>query len=143
MSDYTATSAPDASVEERNAINGFLNAHNLHVTGRDDYRPINLVLRDQEGRVVGGLLGATYWDWLYVDTLALSDAARNQGWGSRLLAMAEQEALARGCHHVYLDTFSFQALPFYQKQGYQVFGTLNRFPGDQKRYFLQKELRSL
>ena len=69
-----------------------------------------------------------------------SGSARGQGVGSQLLAMAEQEAVARGCHSAYLDTFSFQALPFYQKQGYEVFGTLDNYPGEHKRYFLRKQL---
>lgn len=142
MSGDTAILATDVSIEDRSAIEGFLTAHNLRMTAREDYLPLQVVLRDAEGRVVGGLLGATYWDWLYVDTLALSEAAQGQGWGTRLLELAEKEALSRGCHHAYLDTFSFQALPFYEKQGYTVFGTLDHFPGDQKRFFLQKELRT-
>ena len=84
---------------------------------------------------MGGLWGETYWGWLYVDVLAIHEKARNQGWGTRLMAMAEEEALRRGCHHAHLDTFDFQALPFYQKLGYTVFGTLDQFPGEHKRYF--------
>jgi GNAT superfamily N-acetyltransferase len=61
-----------------------------------------------------------------------------QRWGTQLLATAEREAAARGCHSAYLDKFDFQVLPFYQKQGYVLFGTLDGFAGDHKRFFLQK-----
>ena len=90
--------------------------------------------------MVGGLRGNTGWEWLYVDTLAVAEHLRGQDWGTRLLAAAEQEAVRRGCHSAYLDTFDFQALPFYQKQGYAIFGTLAHFPGEHTRYFLQKAL---
>jgi GNAT superfamily N-acetyltransferase len=89
---------------------------------------------------VGGLRGDTHWGWLFVGKMAIRAEGRNQGYGTRLLALAEQEARARGCHHAYVDTLSFQALPFYQKQGYTVFGTLDCCPGEHKQYYLQKEL---
>ena len=57
-----------------------------------------------------------------------------------MLEQAEVEAVNRGCKFAYLDTFSFQALPFYEKQGYAVFGVLEDYPEGKKRYFLQKRL---
>jgi hypothetical protein len=41
---------------------------------------------------------------------------------------------------VHLDTMSFQALPFYQKQGYTVFGILEDLPEGHRRYYLRKDL---
>jgi len=35
-----------------------------------------------------------------------------------------------------LDTYSFQALEFYERLGYAVFGTLDNYPPGQKRIFL-------
>ncbi len=55
-----------------------------------------------------------------------------------MLRAAEQEAVKRSCLHAHLDTFDFQALPFYQKQGYEIFGQLEDYPVGHKRYFLQK-----
>jgi GNAT superfamily N-acetyltransferase len=105
-----------------------------------DLRQLTVLLRDAEGKVVGGLRGETNWGWLFVRKMAIRKEARHQGWGRQLLALSEQEARGRGCHHAYVDTLSFQALPFYQKQGYTVFGTLDQYPGENKQYFLQKEL---
>src|SRR6266851_4251369 len=65
---------------------------------RSDYRPLTLLLKDTEGQVVGGLLGKTEWGWLHVGTLAIREEYRNQGYGSKLLALAEQVAVERGCH---------------------------------------------
>jgi GNAT superfamily N-acetyltransferase len=143
MNDYTLSIEDNPTHEETSAVEAALHEYNRrHVPG-SDWKRLTVLLRAADGRVVGGLRGETYWGWLYVDTLAIRDEARNRGYGSQLLALAEQEALARGCHHAYLDTMSFQALPFYEKQGYTVFGTLERFPDAHRRYFLQKELRPL
>ena len=108
-----------------------------------DWQPLALFLRDEHGLIVGGLTGGTYWGWLYIGRLWLADGVRNQGYGRRLLAEAEQEALRRNCHHAYLDTQDFQALPFYQQHGYTVYGELKDMPLGHTRYSLQKELKCL
>ena len=41
---------------------------------------------------------------------------------------------------VVLDTFSFQARPFYERHGYRVVGTVPGFPHGHERYFMAKEL---
>ena len=46
----------------------------------------------------------------------------------------------RGCRHVELATFSFQARPFYEKLGYEVFATLEDDPPGYRKYFLRKPL---
>jgi GNAT superfamily N-acetyltransferase len=101
-----------------------------------------VLLRDANGKLLGGILGLTWWGWLRIDIMWLDDAVRGQDWGTRLLQTAEAEALRRGCHHVFLDTMSFQALPFYQKLGYTVFGQLDDLPAesDHCMSFLQKPL---
>jgi ribosomal protein S18 acetylase RimI-like enzyme len=101
---------------------------------------LTLVLRDDAGRIVGGAIGETNWGWLHVTVLAVSQDLRGRGWGSRLMREMERLALDRGCHHAWVDTFSFQARPFYERLGFKVFGTLPNYPGEQERYFLSKPL---
>lgn len=108
--------------------------------GASNYKPLALFLRDTENQVVGGLTGSTGRDWLEIDCLWVSEVARGQGYGTQLIQTAEKEAIARGCHHAFVDTFSFQALDFYQKLGYIVFGTLEDFPPGYSRYFLKKTI---
>ena len=115
--------------------------HYNSAVGRSDYQPLTLLLKNAEGAVVGGLLGKTEWGWLCVGCLAIQDAWRNRGYGTKLLDMAEAEARARGCHDAFLDTFSFQARPFYERLGYAVFGVLESFT-EHTRYFLRKRLGS-
>jgi GNAT superfamily N-acetyltransferase len=132
------TLEPDPPSPEAQAIGQILSNYNTRHACPYDGKPLILLLRDDAGQVVGGLRGKTSWNWLYVEVLAIAEHARGQRWGTQLLAAAEREAAARGCHSAYLDTFDFQALPFYQKQGYVLFGTLDGFAGEHKRFFLQK-----
>ncbi len=130
----------DPTPEDRAAILAPLEGH-----GRDRGfvwrpEPLVLALRDDGGAIVGGLTGMLLWDWLRVDILAVDEGLRGRGWGTRLLAEAEAIAGAAGCRHAWLDTFSFQARPFYERHGYRVFGELADFPRGQARYFLAKDL---
>jgi GNAT superfamily N-acetyltransferase len=97
-------------------------------------------LQAPDGQVAGGVLAATYWDWLYIDLLWIKDELRGRGYGQQLMAQVEQEARQRGAKNAYLDTFSFQAPDFYKRLGYQVFGVLPEFPPGHQRYFFTKRL---
>ena len=126
--------------EDRAVIVDGLASYNTKRIGYDDYRALNLVMRNDSGVVIGGLTGETYWDWFFVDLLWVAEAHRKQKLGSELLNRAEAEAKARGCTNAYLDTFDFQARGFYEKLGYMVFGSLPKYPGEHTRYFLTKAL---
>jgi GNAT superfamily N-acetyltransferase len=75
-----------------------------------------------------------------VRVLWLEEEARRQRLGSKLLAMAEDEARKRGCKYVYLNTFSFQARPFYEKIGYECFATQDDMPLGYQSYSMKKTL---
>jgi GNAT superfamily N-acetyltransferase len=74
--------------------------------------------------------------------LWVAPALRRKGVGARLLTRAETEALVKGCHGVYLDTFTFQSHNLYLRAGYEIFGTLQDFPNSHSRYFLRKRLHA-
>ena len=118
----------------REALNQFNCAH----VGDDGHTPLNLIEYDADGNIIGGLLGGTYWGWMYIDILWVREDHRRQGVGSRLLAEAETEAMRRGCHHVHVDTMSWQAPMFYQKHGYEVIGVLPDIPLGKQKYLLMK-----
>ena len=106
----------------------------------DNHQPLNIFLRDEQDQLIGGLLGGTYWGWLVIEILWIADEVRGQGYGQKMVQMAEQEAIERGCRHAHLDTMSFQAPDFYTKLGYSEFGTLQGLPAGHSRHFLQKTL---
>ena len=115
-------------------------AYNEGEAGPSGHRLLAVLVKDEDGKVLGGLWGATHWQWLFVHLLWLPETLRGAGLGRDLLRRAEAEAMARGCANVWLDTYSFQAPGFYEKLGYTVFGTLEGYPPGHRRYFLQKRL---
>ena len=127
----------DLPPADRATIIGGLVAYNDARASLEHYRELAIVARS-DGAVIGGLLGQTNWNWLFIRQLWVSDAFRGSGVGSRLVEAAETEAARRGCAHAHCDTFEFQALPFYQKLGYEIFGQLDEYPPGYSRFFLRK-----
>jgi GNAT superfamily N-acetyltransferase len=112
---------------------------------RENGPPINrldiaLTLRDERGNLEGGLWGRAAFDWLFVEYLAVPPHLRGNGAGTALMLQAERIAREHGCIGIWLDTFSFQARPFYEKLGYTLFGQLDDHPRGGTRYFMQKRL---
>lgn len=121
-------------------IGGGISAYNTRHAGDEHAKRLCFVLKGPDQAVVGGVIGITYWDWLYIDLMWIQEELRGHGFGHKLLTLAEEEARGRGAKNVYLDTFSFQAPDFYKKHGYRVFGELQDFPPGHQRYFLTKQL---
>ena len=126
--------------EDERMVGEGLNVYNQSQVGADNFRRLNLYLRDEYGTIVGGLLGATYWGWCAVNVVWMEEALRGQGLGRRLLELAENEARERGCRGMHLDTMSFQALAFYQRLGFTIFGEIEDIPLGHTRFFLKKRL---
>jgi GNAT superfamily N-acetyltransferase len=123
------------------AIVRHLQAYNAQHSGgaaAPDY--ILVTLRDAGGVLAGGLVGGTYLGWLQVHALWVRDDLRGHGYGRSLLREAESEAVRRGCANATLETLSFQALPFYLREGYEVFAELPACAGAHKKYCLRKAL---
>ena len=135
LNDQLNESDPDAVF-----IVAQLAAYNRQYAPADQHRLFNILLRDEQGQLAGGLLAETYWGWLGIKILWLSEDARRQGWGSRMMRAAEAEGLRRGCHHAQVDTMSFQAPEFYLKLGYEVWGVLDDLPTGHSRIFYKKKL---
>ena len=123
----------------RRAIAAPLLAFNEALAGPSGHRALALVVRDADGGVCGGLWGATAHGWLYTQMLVVPEPARGRGLGRDLMLAAEAEASRRGCTHAWVDT-QFGALPFYERLGYTVFGSLPDYPPGFCRSFLQKAL---
>lgn len=132
----------EVSSAERDELLAGLRKYNNQFIDSCAWGQLGLFSRNDKGDMIGGLIGANRGLWLCVDFLWVSEEARGSGLGSQLLHQAEQEAIRLGCNSVLLDTFSFQALPFYIKQGYTLQMTLNHFPapGIQRHYLTKTAL---
>jgi len=127
--------------EELKKLDECLEDYNVKKTGIDDAKAIGLTVYDVE-TLIGGLNGVTSFGWLYIETIWLDEAYRHRGIGKQLLQDAENEAVKRGCKFACLTSFTFQAKPFYEKYGYEVFGQLDNYPEGEKMYFMRKSLKN-
>lgn len=101
--------------EELDALRIGLSSYNTAQAGTHLRERIASFIKDEQGKVLGGIVADIKWGWLHVDWLWIDEGIRKDGWGARLLATMEQYASDKGITHVHLETTSFQALPFYQK----------------------------
>lgn len=131
---------PKLNQDDMNVVIGGLTAYNAAHANGDTPSYFLVSVRNGDGTMIGGLLGATYLGWTQVSALWMPDALRGQGIGTELMAQAEELARARGCPRMFLETLSFQALPFYEKLGYRVVSRIDDFPPGGARYALTKML---
>ncbi|WP_149499374.1 GNAT family N-acetyltransferase [Roseiconus lacunae] len=104
-------------------------------------RPLFTTAHDENDRLLGGLIGNSVMKWLRIDIMAVSESARRQGVGRRLLQAAEDEAVRRGCVYAFVDTMSYQAPEFYQRCAYQISGSIPDWDShDHTKFFLTKSL---
>ena len=120
---------------EREIIRSGLDEVNDAADRRYRPRPFAFVVRDAEGTVVGGAEGNAGPHWAYVATLWVHANLRGAGWGARLMASVEDEALRRNCRGVCLTTFTHQAPGFYERLGYAEHGRLPEWPGEHRIYY--------
>jgi len=137
---YTLAITETDDEEVRKAILAPLAAYNDSQVGPGLHRPLAVVVRDDANAIIGGLWGRTGYGWLFTQLLAVPASLRGRGVGTEIMQLAEREALARGCHHAWLDTFEFQARGFYERLGYVCFGELENYPTGYSRYFMKKAL---
>jgi GNAT superfamily N-acetyltransferase len=121
------------------ALVQLLDGSSRSLIGPAQPRLLVIPLRGDDGTLAGGFWGATMFEWMHVGMLFVPESLRGQGVGSALMATAENEAQKRGCRGAFVDTFSFQAGPFYEKLGYTRFGTLQDYPpGHSQLYFSKR-----
>ncbi|MBE9010976.1 putative N-acetylmannosamine-6-phosphate 2-epimerase, partial [Pseudanabaenaceae cyanobacterium LEGE 13415] len=131
----------------RSYVRSKLRQYNTESTVRDGFfeqgalrgTPLEIFLLDDRQKIRAGLVGLTRWNWLLIETLWVEESLRHQGFGKRLMMLAEQEAKRRGCTEAILDTFSFQAKGFYEKLGYEMFAQVDDYPSGYSFFQLKKE----
>jgi GNAT superfamily N-acetyltransferase len=125
---------------EAQLVRDRLDLFNVGVTGVATYYPVNFILKNDRDEVMGGLLGSIWGGWLHITYLWVDEAERGKDLATRMMDQAEAYARERHCHSIMLDTHSFQARPFYEKRGFEVFATLDDWPKGHKKFFLRKKL---
>lgn len=84
----------------------------------------------EDDQYLGGIVGHIEYpyNFLKIDWFAVEKEARGKGVGTQLIKEIEEIATKEGCSTAFVETISFSAPDFYEKQGYSVLGKLNDFP---------------
>ncbi|MDF5507468.1 GNAT family N-acetyltransferase, partial [Vibrio parahaemolyticus] len=119
---------------------GIRSYNRLHLP-EGEVHAVGCFAKDDNGKIMGGLTGEMFKNTVYVEFLWVDAERRTSGLGSQLMSMLEQRVKPHGVTHVYLDTYSFQALEFYLKLGFEKVGQYSGYPVEGiHKYFLQKEI---
>ena len=113
----TTLGKADAALDER--LNAELDRFNAAATPEVAAAEELTVRVEQDDELVAGVSG---WTWGHAAGIGMTwvrEDQRGTGVGASLLAAFEREAAARGCTHVFVTSFTFQAPEFYQRLGYQ------------------------
>jgi GNAT superfamily N-acetyltransferase len=115
---------------------------NEQKAGNTKSRTLAILLSEPAtGKVVGGLWGAVSVGLMYIDVIFVPERLRRTGVGSKVMQRAEAEAIRRGCHGIWLDTYNFQATrSFYERLGFTVFGVIEGPPPIFPHFFLKKDV---
>ncbi|WP_442601798.1 GNAT family N-acetyltransferase [Paenibacillus sp. KN14-4R] len=103
------------------------------------YQELHIFLKDEQEQVFGGILGEICWNWLEIQYLYVEPEHRKLGYGTKLMHEVERIAREKQCEFMKTDTLGFQALDFYKKQGFEVYGTIEN-AGRHTHYYLKKTL---
>ena len=123
-----------------------LESYNLENTNGEFNSPQpwhNLVLKDHEGAVVGGVSTSTLYWTQYLEVLWVDEKYRGFGYGRDLVLEAQRLAKEIGCVSSHVYTFSWQAPEFYQAVGYNLIVTYDGYHSGIKEHILVTNLDSL
>jgi len=131
----------DANDADKKVIREGILAFNKGILGKGMLeKTFSVFLKDESNNIHGGILAYFDSESVFVDVLWVDENSRHQGYGSKLLRAAENEACNLGCRYSTLDTWSFQAEEFYLKNGYERLGEIKNYYLHHSKIFLRKKL---
>jgi GNAT superfamily N-acetyltransferase len=125
MLHWSLHDTPDAGLLD--AVDTGLDAHNMAFAPLAQVRPLACAVHSDQAKLLGGAVGRTWGACVELQQLWVDEHWRGQGLATGLMQRFEAQALARDCRLAYLETFSFQAPGFYQRQGYAVASRIEGF----------------
>lgn len=115
--------------------------HNKSLVDYTEEEKVNLMIKNEEETILGGLVGHIDWECFFIDILWVDESLRGLGKGQELIQEAEALAIKKECRFIRLETFSFQAPEFYKRLGFKEMGKLEDFPKGYTHYYMYKELK--
>jgi GNAT superfamily N-acetyltransferase len=114
--------------------------HNIAKTGRDDWKALGFVLRDDTAAVVGAAYGYSWADIAELKQMWVAESHRGRGHARALLESFVAEAKTRGVRRLWVMTYDFQAPKMYEKFGFERMAELEGWPEGHSYIILCKRL---
>src|SRR5689334_10969040 len=108
------TARHDLSAGEIEVLEDRLYEFNAAQTGFHDGKSLAFVVEEQ-GKLVAAVAGYTWGGICELRQVWVHEAWRGCGLGAELVGHAIEEARTRGCAHIFLTTYDFQAPGFYAR----------------------------
>ena len=125
---------------DNDAVVEGLVVHYERLMGETRDKEFSVFLKNDLGEILGGIQAHFDTESVYIEVLWIDEKLRKQGYGTKLINAAEQEAVKHGCVSSITDTWSFQAEEFYLKNGYVRMGEIKKYWREHSRIFLRKML---
>lgn len=132
--DYAPSPSDNDIVRE-----GLIKCYEAQFGERD--KELSIFLKNDSGNIFGGIQAFMDTESIYIDALWVEENLRKQGYGSKLLAAAEREAIANKCMYSLVDTWDFQAEEFYLRNGYERISEIKSYWRGHSKLFLRKKLK--
>lgn len=123
-------------------INERLDAHTVSIFGEPVEPQKKFALELKVGNeICGAVSGTLTTQNFHVNGLVVEKKYRGQDLGSQLLMAIERQGIEAGAKVLTVSTQCFQALNFYKKHGFKVFGELKDVPFEGvTKYYLSKRV---
>ena len=120
-----------------------LSAEMTQSYGPRDETHLSILIKQDDGGIVGGLNGLAHWRWLYIRHLWVDKNYRSLGYGKKLISAAESHGHRQNYIGIYIDTFDVNTAHFYERVGFKIYGEIPNFPIGFNRIFLYLPLNAL
>ncbi|MFB9887423.1 GNAT family N-acetyltransferase [Balneatrix alpica] len=135
---YRWSAAEQASLHTA-ALVAQVRQFNFAVVGPYEFSPKVLAVYDRD-QLCAGVAAHFGLGWLSIEALWVAEPLRGQGIAQQLLKELEQQARIAELRYAKVETASFQARGFYEKQGYRVYAELEDYPPGHSYFYLRKNL---
>jgi N-acetylglutamate synthase-like GNAT family acetyltransferase len=129
----------DLTAQEIDALEERLYAHNAAATGFSDGAGLSLVA-ECDGELVGAVAGYSWGGICELRQVWVREDQRGEGLGRKLMEAAIAEARRRGCAHVLLATYDFQAPDFYRRLGFETVAEVPDKPVGRSEFIMRLSL---
>lgn len=138
--DYSLDISHNPSISDNDMVFDGLQEFNRPYFGGKKREPLSIFIRDTQGKVIGGAVGYIIAEHVRLETFWIPQTMRREGLGQKILHMFEEEGRKKGCEYCQLNTYDWQAEPFYKRYGYERVGVIENVFRDRSYITLRKKL---